>query len=422
MGAPDVLAAKPDPLSQFEVFPFFPLDDPFAAKTNASSVKLQNALTAAITAVASAHGQVLKDPRTDTDANVFPIPFTIADLSSGAPPFPSASYNGDEIDFIASEAKVAAMYAAFELRDLVRRFAKKPGVTPDNLFKKLKKYVDPQIIADGPLLKKGENISGKLVAITDVHRKPRYSEVFFQNPDGTVAFSEPYNEALEAMIIESSDLKAATVIHGIGYSFLNGILEARGFAGDAFNPNQGMWLAADYVGTYPKVRGVISVNDGPAGIAGTTAKIARMVAMIDAKLLSTIDQEDEMAVDLLQLAAALPAATSARVLRPLRPWASVGTSNNPPLDTNAIPWVLFKLNKLGFAPLGHTEKGPPVFSEVSVIDQVPLANGVTSKRFVVAWQNLKAGSPYMVVNADKTKIVSSVIPQIIRTTIQAYQT
>ena len=414
MSLPDAVATPPDPLSQIEIFPFFGLPDPFEDKSKPNSVKLQDALTAAITAVASAHGQILKDPRTGTETNVFPIPFTIADLSSGAPPFPSASYNGAEVDFIASEAKVAAMYAAFELRDLVRRFKAMPGVATDNVFDKLKKFVDPRIIAEGPELKKGENVSGVAVAISDTHRKPHYADVFFLDPDGSVDFTVEYTDALEDMIVKSGDISAATVIHGIGYCYLNGIVQARGFSGDAFNPAQGIWLAADFVGTYPKVRGALSVNDGPAGIAGTTDKMARLVAMIDTKMFATIDPGDVMRTDLLhQAALPIPGA--------LRPWVSFGDVNNPALDTDAIPQKTIQLNKLGAAKLGRREEGPNVFSEVSVIDKVPLGAGLTSKRYVVAWQNLHEKSPYVKVNATRTAIISSVIPHIIRTTIKAYQ-
>ena len=252
------------------------------------------------------------------------------------------------------------------------------------------------------------------VAISDTHRKPHYADVFFLDPDGSIDFKADYTDALEDMIVFSGDNSAATVIHGIGYSYLNGIVQARGFSGDAFNPEQGIWLAADFVGTYPKVRGALSVNDGPAGIAGTTDKMARLVAMIDAKKFASIDPGDVMRTDLLhQAALPLPGA--------LAPWISFGDVNNPALDTDAIPQLTVQLNKLGVAKLGRREEGPAVFSEVSVIDNVPLGAGLTSRRYVVAWQNLNEKSPYVKVNATRTGMISSVIPQIIRTTIKAYQ-
>ena len=414
MPLPDQVAAKPDPLSQIQIFPFFGLPDVFEAKNKPASVKLQKALTDAITAVASAQHQILKDPRTGKENDVFPIPFTIAEITSGTPPFPSASYNGAEVDFIASEAKVAAMYAAFELRDLVRRFRAAPGVTDKDVFDKLKKFADPQIIADGPELKKGEDINGSSVAISDTHRKPQYDKVFYLDPIGLIDFTVDYSSALEDMIILSDDQAAATVIHGIGYSFLNGIIQAQGFSGDAFNPTQGIWLAADYIGQYPKVRGALSVNDGPAGIAGTTEKMAGLVAMIDAKKFASIDPGDVMRTDLLhQAALPLPHA--------LTPWICFGDVHNPAEDTDAIPQITVQLNKLGVAKLGRREEGPNVFSEVSVIDKVPLGTSLVSRRYVVAWQNLSEKSPYIKVNATRNGVISSAIPQIIRTTIKAFQ-
>lgn len=55
--------------------------------------------------------------------SLVPHSFTIAEVTSGTPPFPMAGHLDSEVDYIASEAKVPVMYAAFELRAMVRRFA-----------------------------------------------------------------------------------------------------------------------------------------------------------------------------------------------------------------------------------------------------------------------------------------------------------
>lgn len=69
--------------------------DPFAANT-----KLQDALS--LVAIPNA------ETRRGQPAGSFPIPFTIAEVTSGTPPFPMAGHLDNEVDYIASEAKVPA--------------------------------------------------------------------------------------------------------------------------------------------------------------------------------------------------------------------------------------------------------------------------------------------------------------------------
>src|SRR5205807_5563762 len=51
-----------------------------------------------------------------------PFRLAIIDLVGGSP-LKWGAHEPDTMDFIASEAKIIALYAAFALRDLVRRFA-----------------------------------------------------------------------------------------------------------------------------------------------------------------------------------------------------------------------------------------------------------------------------------------------------------
>ena len=105
----------------FKVFRTAPFPDPFVASVDPlhpdvtkPEGKLQKALTDAIKAKASeaAHNQILKarDPAAADLATIFPIPFTIAEVTTAGAKFPVAHYNGDEVDFIASAAKVIVLY------------------------------------------------------------------------------------------------------------------------------------------------------------------------------------------------------------------------------------------------------------------------------------------------------------------------
>jgi hypothetical protein len=371
-------------LALTQVFRSTPYPDPFAATTDAASVKLQSALTQAITAVAAAHGQVPRDPRDPTDpaqASVFPIPFTIADVT-GAGSFPVAHYNGTEVDFVASEDKIAALYAAFELRAMVRRFATLFSLTTQkDLFKELKTRVDPIIRAQVPIIRDGKDVNGRPVAITNEQRSPKYEKVFRATPAGgslQVDFTQGdrvldsgnnFNAALTDMIVNSGDGAASICIRGIGYGFLNGALEGGGFfkrtvAADPKTGN-GIWLAGDY-SNYPFIRGVLSVNDGPAKIAGTTSTLARLMALI--KMGTFADAAD-------------PGGDLMRTLL-----HGAGSGAFPPVLSTFLTKGVYVMNKLGWADLGRGEKGAHyVASEVALIQDI-VKNG---KSYVIAWQNLE---------------------------------
>ena len=289
------------------------------------------------------------------------IPFTFAEITTDNSPFPSANYRENEVHYIASEAKVAVMYAAYVLRDMVRRFAKLNGITKaDELFAQLSLKMDSSILRSVAVIESDPNL-------TDLNRLPNYAAVFSAT-QGTVNlnvnFSAAYNTALENMIVPSDNNAAATCIHGLGYSYLNGALAAGGFF-DA-NSSEGLWVAGDFKEgkVWPYVR-IQSVNDGLSAQAGTTSHMARLVSLIATKqLLDPLSCEEMLG----------------RLHRSVRvdpPWAG-------------RPLILKKgcitHNKLGLGPLKSNKE---VRSEVSVIDS-PLTAG---RKYVVAWQNLVSLNP-----------------------------
>ena len=348
-----------------------PLFPPKPADPLSADSKMEQALKNAIAGIETARRLT---------PGTFPVRFTLVDVTSPSGPFPSAGHLETVTDYIASEAKVAVMYAAYALRDMARRFAAATGANPANLFVLLARQMDPSIV------KASRNIAFSL--LMDEHRVPSYSNVFALKPASwglrvNVAFAPGFDKALEGMIVPSNNAHAGTCVRGVGYGYLNGALAEGGF----FDPStdQGLWVAGDFQQgkKWPYVR-IVSRNDGLVAQAGTTRDMAKLVSLI-------------MTDRLLDPASCLEMRN--RLAR-----AAKG------VDT---PWIartgIFKSgtithNKLGLGPL---KSGKSVRSEVSVY-QSPVATG---RRYVVAWQNLAGLSP----------IGFSDIAKIIKTTITEFE-
>ena len=360
-------------------FPTSSYPDPFAL----DSVKFQPALVRAIANAETRRGQT---------TGSFPIPFTMAEVTSGSPPFPMCGYRDSEVDYIASEAKVAVMYAAYELRSMVRRFvAANPSIPQAQLFSQMAAVQNGKFKSAVPLLNSARNI-------TDAHRLggcaggSPYSDVFSPTPNaaGLIDFTDTYKNNLKQMIVPSSNGDAMACIHGIGYSYLNGALAAGGF----FVGTGGVWIASDYQfgKVWPPVRAVTSNNDGMATLTGTTRQMARLMALMHTKTLvdggagngpGAAGSSTEMLALLRQAAQG-----------PDSPWTS---------RDGRIPVSNFICNKLGLGPKGS---GPKQFrSEVSLIKDV-VASGRT---YAVAWQNLLELTPYDL--GDMTSIILDTITE-----------
>lgn len=296
-------------------------------------------------------------------AGTYPVRFMIADITEPGGSFPSAGYLETVTDYISSEAKVPVMYAAYALRDMVRRFAAATNPNPANLFFQLKTQMDPAIAVAS------QNIARSLVM--PVHRVPSYADVFVVQPVGwgglqaTAAFTPKFEKALEGMIVPSSNPAAGTCVRGIGYGYLNGSLSAGGFFDES--KNEGLWVAGDYSGgkIWPYVR-IVSRNDGFVAQAGTTRDITKMVALIMTDRILDPGSCAEMRGRLARAAKG-----------PDEPWIA---------RTGIFKRGTITHNKLGLGPL---KSGKSVRSEVSVY-QSPIANG---RRYVVAWQNATGGGP-----------------------------
>lgn len=141
--APSATAADSELSSGFSrSVPFFPakpagfagraegipvsLFPPKPANPLTTSTKMKQALDNAI----RTYGKLPLGAPLDT----FPVRFTFVDVTNTFGSFPSAGHLDIVTDYIASEAKVAVMYSAYALRDMVQRFAAWTGANSANLF------------------------------------------------------------------------------------------------------------------------------------------------------------------------------------------------------------------------------------------------------------------------------------------------
>jgi hypothetical protein len=392
MGAGDVIkgvgvATAKGPA--FDIFPTKPDINPFNPP-GSKSASLQSALNAAIDGVLQS-GQTRREPRDPTDpttfAKTFPVPITIADLSDGISKVHVAHYNGDEMDFVASEAKVPVMYAAFQLRNMVKRFATELGITTKkDLFEKLHR-LDEFILANDkvPILKAAKDIEGNKVTITGKMRLPQYEQMFkvtegpltiefdgkieAASTDPKIRPTSPFGQSMFEMIVASDDPLATRCIDMIGFSFLNGALVAGGYFEVDTDPtkSKGLWVSGDYASR--QLRAVMTVNDGAGKLVGTTRRFAQMMAAIQFNVVPVLEPP------LVGMTALLEKAVSGTVVA-----LAAG-----------IPQSHFLGNKVGFDEVGRRfGTQPRTYSEVSAL------KSASGKQYVLAWQNLQTKKPTIV--------------------------
>jgi hypothetical protein len=180
--------------------------------------------------------------------------------------------NDDQEFYGASLLKLTVMYAGFALRDMVRRYnSLRNPKTPDALFKGLRADIDPKIESSSALI---------LGGASHAYRVPNYEQVFNVTALGAdkvnVEFTHQYALDTFAMIVPGDNAAAASCIHGIGYGYLNGVLEQGGFFKS--KEKKGLWLASDFL-TWPTVE-IPCVNDVTTHQGCTTQECARLLAVI----------------------------------------------------------------------------------------------------------------------------------------------
>lgn len=304
------------------------------------------------------------------------VPFTtrvaIIDLGakSASGTLKWGGHQAEMVDYIASMAKVCALFGAFALRDMVFRFAMRfqalmslmpamlvvEGIKKPTVFDGLHNFVDPSILYGA---------DKRLSALKEQFLKPGYAAAFTAPRFGqsyTPAFTPGYRQALHQMIVPSSNGHAAISIHGIGYAYLNGALQAVRL----WEKDKGLWLAGDFMRQWPYAT-VGSDNDAAVAQAGTALNMAKLMALIVCD--GVID-----GAACKQMREILAAA----VTGPDQSWLT--RSESVPNDRLRIPLDRIKATKLGLGPL---KKGGNVSSEVFHFEGLNKAG----RNYAVCYQN-----------------------------------
>jgi hypothetical protein len=309
------------------------------------------------------------------DVRTIPIAIMALDASGARP---VAGQRESEMFYSGSLLKVAAMYAAFQLRvavnDLAATFAPAVVDTPGKLFQRISATFDRQIDDSIPRIRDAPRV-------TPAMRIPKYPTVFEAAMVGGVwrlrfngARADSFAGHLRRMIVGSHNESAGFCIRALGYSWINSVLQSAGFLNFGFPRSEGIWLAGDYA-DQPTVD-IMSVNDEKVKQATTCFHMAWLFGLLhDKKLVkNTVDSctgmsgNDEM-LSLLRDAVCDPDAPSL---------------------LNRVPHSFTVLgSKIGVGQLKNgscrddATKNRCVFSEGAI-----LRHPSSGRRFVVVWQDL----------------------------------
>ncbi len=227
-----------------------------------------------------------------------------------------AGIHDDEVHFSASLLKVAAMFAAFSLREEARQLAPGGGFADENAFfaalslqftsadavpairnagvglkPRYKDVLKLTGFGAGPLqVEFNPTFSVPLAvdhALYATYRTVRAHELSLghifddKEPRENAATITELNKVshMYKMIVPSNNASAAECIRRLGYAYINVKLMNSGFYDPNSSPPKGIWLAADFAGG-PRVE-IDSVNDGKSAQATTSRQMARFFSLID---------------------------------------------------------------------------------------------------------------------------------------------
>ena len=243
-------------------------ENPFPPLSRATSSRLDTINAAVDTALSLSDD----DPTSPNIQDLHNLPFAIVALDDdGSRPLTGQHHM--EMFYCGSMLKLAALYAAYQLRVAVNDLAATLDVgrvtTPAQVFAELRSAFNNEILGAVPL------ISSKKPAIPDALKLPTYDTVFqatqedgrwvldfHQLNDVKTAsgkFSASFTTHLNRMIVGSHNDSAGVCVRSLGYSWINGVLQAAGFLDLSQTGQEGIWLAGDYENS-PTVD-IPSVND-----------------------------------------------------------------------------------------------------------------------------------------------------------------
>ena len=357
----------------------FPSKFLWGAKTFSTNLEsaFQRAIIAARNNAAFSH---LPDVRT--------IPIAIMALDDGGSR-PVAGQREFEMFYSGSLLKVAAMYAAFQLRvavnDLAATFDPAVVDTPEKLFQKISATFDKQIDGRVPRI-------GSAPGVTRAMRLPKYPAVFEAERFGgtwRLKFNErgffdamgrlrldPLNNFkihLRKMIVGSDNDSAGFCIRALGYSWINGLLQSAGFLNFGFPGSEGIWLAGDYA-KQPTVE-ILSVNDDKVKQATTCFHMAWLFSLLHDK---------KLVKNTVNFATGLSGNDEMRRLLEL----AVDHPDAPSLLKRVPRSFTVMQSKIGVGELKRgscrdADQDRCVYSEAAILQHPP-----SGRKFVVVWQNL----------------------------------
>jgi hypothetical protein len=219
----------------------------------------------------------------------------LVDLSR-APQMSYAGWNDTRQIYVASLAKIGAMFAAFQLRQSVRAAAKQvPVADADKVFDAITAAWTPAVSsrtkgrpADFPRLENIFSISGNqgnwTIDFTDAQKDwPEIKKIGDKLPTGL-----GFRDRMKLMIANSNNHAAASCIDDIGFQYLNGALAAVGLF-SAGAGGGGLWIALDYGGHWwGKVAG------GGWAQGATASAVAGLLALLETKRLVDAEASKEM--------------------------------------------------------------------------------------------------------------------------------
>jgi hypothetical protein len=282
-------------------------------------------------------------------------PIVIVAISENGAPHGVAGQLDTQVHYSASLLKVAAMYAAFELRKAANEMLADVQPAAADVFATLRSEFDPVIRSDRV---------PQLAGLADNFLLPSYEKVFaFDRAIAKVNFSQDFFSALFSAIADGNNVSAGTCIQRLGFGYLTKALaEADFFHPErASDPAAGdnIWLCGDFGNGFPPQR-IPCLNDTPVAQATSARQMARLFTLLFDKQLIADGVSDDAMLNLL-LQAILPPRVHLLLNR----------------DTT-VGYVTLN-SKIGLGPLNS---GPQVASEAAV-----LRENSTGRSFIAVFQN-----------------------------------
>jgi hypothetical protein len=350
----------------------------FAEKPYAPEMKRSDPRSAALATAIASVSSTLSDP---AKKQLGEVAFAIAKLGTGGARVEYAGVRETEMYFSASLLKVALLYASFELVARVNKLAPfvKPGTGPDpvkDFFTGVAHNLHKEIASRVDFIPAGK---WQEVAYAEVLTATRGTSGTY-----SVALRKDHREDLERIFShQNQDDAARGCVRRLGFSYVNGALDAAGFL--SVKHKTGVWMATDYLPDgvahgWPSQYVPVSTG-GKSSVA--------MTALAMAHLLTSMHREDLVDPDSSRAMKGIYAKGSA--------WLKL-TSAPAPMSFTIMG-----------AKVGHLKSDD---AKVGVVksEAAFLKRTSDGTPFVAVWQNLAEGP-----NNDDTLPVYRVIDEVLKT-------